>query len=264
MDRLSQYGPWAVIAGGSEGIGASFARQLAAQGVNLVLSARKPAPLEALAADIRARHPEREVRLVAADLGDDGGSGGIIDATRDIEVGLLICNAGAAGRWLPFADDTLAYARHLVGVNVASTLALTHHFARPMTARGRGGILLMGSIASTAGAPGFAVYSASKSFIRTFSEALWHELKPAGVHVLGYVIGSTDTPSVARSFPGAMGSGADAEATATEGLARLPDGPIAYYGTGEAAAKMMNGLPRAEAIEMIYQGGAAYRGPGAS
>jgi short-subunit dehydrogenase len=261
VDFRKRYGPWAIIAGGSEGIGAGFARELAARGLDLVLTARKPEPLERLAATIRAEYPGCEVRIVSGDLGTDTGAPGIIESTRDIEIGLLICNAGAAARWKHFVDDSLDYARHLTTLNIDSTMRLVHHFGGAMKARGHGGILLMGSMASTAGAPGFAVYSAAKAFVSTFSEALWYELKPSGVDVLGYIIGSTDTPSVARSFPGAIGNGADAKATAIEGLARLGDGPIAYFGDGAAAVRHMQSLPRAEAIEMIYQGGAAYREP---
>jgi len=259
MDFRKSYGPWAVITGGSEGVGAGFAHELAAKGLNLVLTARTKANLDATAREIQSAYPKTEIRVLAGNLGSEQGAADIIAATHDIDVGLLICNAGAASRWKNFLDDDLATARHLLTLNVGSMMTLVHHFGNAMKSRGHGGILLMGSIASTAGAHGFAVYSASKAFVGTFSEALWHELKPAGVNVLGYVIGSTDTPSVARSFPAAIGNGADARETAIYGLSQLENGPIAHFGDGAMAVRMMQNMSRTEAIEMIYEGGAMYR-----
>jgi NAD(P)-dependent dehydrogenase (short-subunit alcohol dehydrogenase family) len=91
---LENYRPWAVVAGGSEGVGAEFAKQLAAAGRNLVLRARRPDPLEATADDCRTHGVD--VRTLAVDLVVAGSIDRLLDETADLEVGLLIYNAGAA------------------------------------------------------------------------------------------------------------------------------------------------------------------------
>src|SRR5271170_5759167 len=115
-----KYGPWAVIAGGSEGIGASFARKLAHQGVNVVLLARKPEPLDEVAREIRAATMD----LTAPDLTQR-----LAEITGDIEVGMVVYNAGAENMMVPFLDRPLDQLMRVIGVNVIGTTALLHHFA---------------------------------------------------------------------------------------------------------------------------------------
>src|SRR5690242_4205171 len=93
-DFANRYGPWAVIAGGSEGIGSAFAERLAAQGIHVMLIARKPGPLEEVAADLRKRY-STEVRTLSLDLTKPEAIDSIIAATKDCDVGMLIHNAGA-------------------------------------------------------------------------------------------------------------------------------------------------------------------------
>ena len=90
---IEKYGPWALIVGGSEGIGAAFARVLAAKNLNIVLVARKPEPLEELAEDLRETGVE--VRTVSADLSKTDVLDKVRTATDDVDVGFLIYNAGA-------------------------------------------------------------------------------------------------------------------------------------------------------------------------
>ncbi len=259
MVNKEYYGPWALIAGGSEGIGAAFARQLAESGFNLMLVARNPEPLAKLAEDIRATHPACEVRTHSADLSRAEDVAGLIAATSNLEVGLLICNAGAAAHWADFLDADLERNRAVIGVNIDSTLALVHALGRQMRERGRGGILLVTSMASNAGSHGFACYSAAKAFVRNFAEGLWHELRPSGVHVLGYVVGAAATPSLARNFPAVTGRGADPASLAKQGLANLANGPLHYPDGGELRATMLATMPRAEAVKILYEASAAYR-----
>ena len=127
--RAEKYGPWAVIAGGSEGIGACIAHHLARSGINLVLIARKVEPLESVAASLRAHV---EVRTLALDLTDAAMLDRIREATDDIEVGLLVYNAGASHRTGLFVDWPLEDVLKVIRLNTEGQAMLAHHFGRPL------------------------------------------------------------------------------------------------------------------------------------
>jgi uncharacterized protein len=222
-----QYGPWALIAGGSEGVGASFARKLAAQGLNLVLLARKPEPLEEVARQIRADHPV-QVRAVPMDLTAPDVLHQIRAATDDIAVGLLIYNAGAESQMVNFLDRSLDGVSAPIRLNVIGTTTLCHHFGTLMRERGRGGIILVGSMAGFAGSALVATYAGSKAFLQVFAESLWFELRPHGIQVLGLILGTTKTPAMERVglvFDEAVHRPMESDDAAQEGLDHLADGP---------------------------------------
>jgi len=254
MDSV-RYGPWCLIAGGSEGVGAAFARKLAASGINLVLVARKPEPLAAVADEIR-RTSGVAVRALPLDLTAGDAADKVKAATADIEVGLLIYNAGAESRLAYFVERDVADATDMIARNITVPTILAHHFGSAMKARGRGGIILLGSVGGYAGGPGMAMYSASKAFDYILAEGLWYELKPHGVDVLGLVLGTTDTPALARigmrtDAPGFIA--ADPADVAQEGLDYLGQGPILHASGTEASAQYMRALPRAEAVTLMGQ-----------
>jgi len=259
MDFAKQYGPMAVIAGGSEGVGAAYAMQLARRGLDIALIARKPGRLEETADRVRSAYPEREILTRSVDLSLADAGERIVNLTGDREVGLLIHNAGASNRTGNFVDTDLQFARDLLAVNVGTMMALVHHYGGRMKARGRGGVILLSSFAYLVGNPGLATYSGSKAFSTMFAEALWHELSPSGVHVLAQVLGMTDTPANARSFPAMAGMGDNPEDIAAQGLAALPNGPVFYAGGGGDLAKMLGGMERGEAVRQMYDMGAAFR-----
>ncbi|OEV04550.1 SDR family NAD(P)-dependent oxidoreductase [Streptomyces oceani] len=237
------YGPWAVIAGGSEGVGASFAHQLAEAGVNLVLIARKPGPLEQTAEEIRATGVE--VRTLPLDLLDSAAPRAIRAATEDLDVGLLIFNAGANSYGHEFVTGDLERVREVIDLNITAQLALAHHFGARMKERGRGGIMLVGSLSGYMGQAQISVYSGVKAFGRIFAEGLWLELKPHGVHVLELVLGVTRTPSMERAglrmdLPGL--NVAEPDDVAREGLAHLADGPVWIAGGNDATAEKRNDI----------------------
>ncbi len=244
-----QYGPWAVIAGGSEGVGAEFALLLARAGINLVLIARKPGPLRGTAE--RCREFGGQVRELAVDLTDPAGVAQIIAATTDLEVGLLIYNAGANTHSEEFLDGDLVEFQRVIDLNITTPLALAHHFGRPMRDRGRGGILMVGSKASYVGSVRHTVYGGAKSFGRIFAEGLWLELRDHNVHVLELVLGVTRTPAMQRvglnfDIPGMPVS--DPADVAREGLARLPHGPV-HVVSAHADNPALRATPdRAEAV----------------
>ncbi|GAA1032004.1 MULTISPECIES: SDR family NAD(P)-dependent oxidoreductase [Amycolatopsis] len=242
-----KYGPWAVIAGGSEGVGASFAHQLAEAGINLVLIARKPEPLAETAAAVRARGVE--VLTVQVDLLDPEALSAIREVTDGLEVGLLIFNAGANSYGHEFVTGDLSRVRGVIDLNITAQLALTHHFGALMASRGRGGIMLVGSLAGYLGQAEISVYSAVKAFSRVFAEGLWLEMRERGVDVLELVLGVTRTPAMERAglafdLPGL--NVAEPDDVAREGLAHLADGPVWVAGGNLAAAEKRSEFPRAE------------------
>src|SRR5215210_3543784 len=189
-----RYGPWAVVAGASEGTGAAFSREIAAQGVNVVLVARRPDPLHALAQQIHEASGA-ETRVVALDLSGLDAGAALAAATADLDVGLLVYNAGADEYGMKFLDVDVDRWAAMVHRNCVVPLRLCHHYARPMVERGRGGILLVTSGAAWAGGDRLATYGATKAFDLVLGEGLWAELAPKGVDVLSFVLGQTDTPA---------------------------------------------------------------------
>ena len=254
---MSKCGPWAFIAGGSEGVGASFARLLARGGINLVVAARKSEPIAALAADLR-RDFGVEVRELAINLCAPDMLEQVIAATHDIEVGMLICNAGAENSLTPFLDRKPGRAEMLIALNVTVPTQLTYHFGAGMRNRARGGIIIVGSNSCHAGAPRQVVYSAAKAFQFNFAEGLWAELRPLGVDVLGLILGLTNTPNLARTgFRPDPASGlvmAEPDDVARQGMEMLGREPIHCIGGWTERCRQLRGLPRGEAMALIGHG----------
>ncbi|MDB5687554.1 MAG: short-chain dehydrogenase [Rhizorhabdus sp.] len=233
LGNATKYGPWAVIAGGSDGTGAEFAREIAAAGINLLLAARRQAPLDTLAGELRGDYGI-EVRTLSVDLNLPDAADRMAEATQDLEVGLYVSNAGAESGGHHFLDTPLETMRELVGRNVLTVIAACHHFGRAMRARGRGGIVLMGSGAGMGGQPGVAVYSGVKAFALNLAESLWSELRDAGVDVIGIAAPIMETPSLRRSLGDLQIPGTFApEDVVRNALRRLPDGPSYIYAFGE-------------------------------
>jgi short-subunit dehydrogenase len=259
MDFAKRYGTMAVIAGGSEGVGLAYARLIAERGVDVTLVARNPDTLGEAAATLKRDFPDRKILHLAGDLTDAATHRRLFELTHGNEIGLLVYNAGAAAKTGAFVDSDLDFALTLHALNTTAKLVLTHHYGRAMKQRGRGGIILVGSFASFVGNPDLAIYSASKAFSSTFSEALWFELRPHGVQVLGHVLGSVATPAMARHYPSMAGFGADPMKVAAAGLAALPNGPILLAEGGREFAESLAGFDRAQSVEKAYAAGAAYR-----
>ena len=237
----SEYGPWGIVAGGSDGVGVAFAHAMAARGINVVLVARRVPVLEASADEIRARHGV-EVRTVALDLSAPDAISRLADATDDVEIGLFVYNAGSDDRIGALLDRDLDAQLALVHRNCASVLEAAYRFGAPMVARGRGGMVLVTSGGAWVGAAGMAAYGASKACDLSLAERLWAEWRTSGVNVLGLVLGRTDTPSMRRVFdahgesePGALGKLADPDDVADEALTHLADGPTWIYGSDDPA-----------------------------
>lgn len=241
-----RYGPWALVAGASEGIGAAFARALSAAGLSVVLVARRPEPLDALAAEIG------EARTIAADLGTPAGLAEIREGTRDLDIGLVVVNAAHApiGRFL---DRDAADALRAVEVNCAAPVSLAHHFLPPMVARGRGGLVLMSSIAGQQGSPGISAYAATKAFGAILAEGLWAEMRPHGVDVLACVAGAVSTPNLAAAKSKRAPGTVTPERVVATALGALGRRPRAVPGGLMKFSAVLTGrlLPKRAAIALI-------------
>ena len=239
MSFAERYGPWAVIAGASEGTGRAFARKIAANGVPCILIARREAPLAALAAEIQLESGLTCV-TAAIDLTSPDASEQILAAVGDREVGLFVSNAGADTNGARFLDRDLGVWLDHVRLNVITTMSCCHHFGKLMRTRGKGGLLLVSSGACYGGASFMAAYSASKAFVLNFGESLWAELRPHGVDVLNLILGRTDTPAfrkllAEKGMPVPPGL-ASPDDVAEVGLTRLPNGPIQNWGLADDVA----------------------------
>ncbi|MDB6061984.1 MAG: short-chain dehydrogenase [Verrucomicrobiaceae bacterium] len=237
-DRFrEQYGPWAVIAGASEGTGAEYARKLAARGLNLFLIARRPEPLEALA-DSLHREFAIDVRTLSLDLSQPAAAFRILAATVELEVGLYVSNAGSDTASSLFLDAPIADWLALIQRNVTTTVEACYGFAKPMRERGRGGMILMSSGTALGGGKRLAVYSASKAFDMNFAESLWAELGEFGVNVLSVVAPGMSTPQIQRMLErkGLQTQGLFDPAQVVEtALNRLEDGPTVLFPFGPEA-----------------------------
>jgi len=247
----ARYGPYALVAGGSEGIGAAFAQALAARGIHLVLVARKPERLADVANRLRLEHGV-EVHTEAFDLGAADVASRAAQLAASREIGLVVYNA-AASRIGPFLDTPLDEHLHVVDVNCRGPLVLAHVFGTQMVARGRGGVILMTSLAASQGAPYIASYAASKAFDLVLAESLWHELAGRGVDVLACRAGATRTPAYELSQPDFKGPVMEAGPVAEAALRRLGHGPSTVAGGLNRLAAFFMGrvLSRRGAIRMM-------------
>lgn len=252
MSFVARYGRWAVVAGGSEGVGASFAHQLAGHGLNIVLLARNARTLDETGGAVRAAHGV-EVRTAQVDLTADDMLDAIRAATDDVEVGMLVYNAGSAAAPMALIDQPVERAMGTIRLNAVGQTILSQHFGRAMVARGRGGIVLVGSLGAIAGCKNLAVYSAVKSFTQTFCEGLWAELRPHGVDVAALMIGRTRTPALERAELHANTGVATAEPNdvVAYALANLTEGPVLVPPEHEASFAAMRAMPRRKAVEIM-------------
>jgi short-subunit dehydrogenase len=184
---------WVLITGASSGFGEEFARQYAEQGHSLVLVARRLDRLQKIADGLRQQFGV-EVVVEQVDLSDVAAIVQLHQRLRerDIAIDILINNAGH-GLQGPFIDSKLDAALTMVQLDIASLTAVTHIFAQDMRARGRGKILLVGSLLAYQGVQNFAVYSAAKAYVLRLGEALHRELKRDGITVTALCPGMSDT-----------------------------------------------------------------------
>lgn len=251
-----KYGPWALVAGASEGLGGAWADHAAAEGLSVVLVARDPAKLEAKEKEIRSRF-DVDVLTVSQDLAQLDAMERIVEQVGDREIGFLVYNAGLASVG-SFFDSTLEVERQRLNTNCGSALALTFHYGAQMKQRRRGGIVIMSSGSGLLGSPFYTHYGATKAYDIALAEGLWFELKGHDVDVLSCIAGLTSTPKTMEGFATARERGEfiqTPEEVVAEAVAHLGVGPSII--TGEPNRQQMEivtrQLPRAQGVAALGQ-----------
>jgi len=270
MTFATKYGPWALVAGASDGLGAAFAAGLAERGVNVMLLARRQSMLDRVAAEINSRC-RVETRTLAIDLAEPGAASAVAAATRDLEIGFLVYCAGADPNYQPFLANPIEAAEAMVQRNCVVPMQLCHHFAPAMVERRCGGIVIFGSGAGLAGGANMVAYGASKAFDMVFAEALWAELHDKGVDVLGLILGKTDTPALRQlehrrgqitSLDDMPPGSATVDDVIAEAFDNLTNGPTWFVGdVMRAAEQLTSSLTRNRTVELFAQAAAAAMGP---
>jgi short-subunit dehydrogenase len=214
---LHRYGPWAVVTGASDGIGRAIARELARRGLSVVLVARRADQLARLSQELEATGVA--TRVLPLDLSRRDGAAMLADAVESLDVGLLVAAAGfgTSGSFLEIAPEVEL---GMVDVNCRAVVEQTHAFARRLTARGRGGIVLLGSLVGFQGVPRATTYAATKAFVQSFAEGLALELGPKGIDVVCSAPGPVASGFADRAGM-AMGRAVEPEAVARGTIAAL-------------------------------------------
>jgi short-subunit dehydrogenase len=187
-----KYGPWAIVSGSTCGIGEALATQLADKGLNLVLVARREELLQQKADILEDKYPIKTKRL-CLDLSQPNSTELLEQATKDVEIGLLVVNAALEFHG-EFLEKSLDAHQQLLQVNVNSPMQMARVFGEKMLRAGRGGMLFVSSMGGYSPQPYIAHYGASKAYLSSLGEALHHELKDKGVDVTVLAAGLTDTP----------------------------------------------------------------------
>ena len=221
MKRIekSKFGPWAIVTGASSGIGKEFARQLAASGLNLVLVARRLPLLEEVGHTL-AQEYSIDYRALALDLSQEDFLERLEAATCDLDIGLVVSNAGAANPGTFLSHDP-GHLHQTVRLSVLAHLDLAYHFGKKLAARKRGGIILLSGMGASQGVPYMANDSATRAYVLTLGETLNFELKKDHVHVTVLLPGPTSTPLAENMGFDARSTPLSVEQTVSEGLAAL-------------------------------------------
>jgi short-subunit dehydrogenase len=247
-----RYGPVALVTGGANGIGAEFCRQLAAVGLELIIVDRDEQALERIGRDVSGRGA---VTTVVLDLAQPAAEllESVRNATRDREIGLLVANAA----WSPvgpFIDTELDSLLDAIAINSVATTVLAHELGRAMASRGRGGMIVMSSLAAETGTAQVALYAATKAFNLVLAEGLWYELRDRGVDIIAIRPGSTRTPSWQNTQPadGDVSDAMDPSDVVAEALALLGTAPSTPVGdANRQAEQFFRSLTRREVIELM-------------
>lgn len=254
-DFSRKYGPWAVVTGASSGIGEQFARLLAAEGLSVILVARRADRLEALAANLREKHGI-EAEPIALDLSGNDFLAPLLKACDNKDIGLVISNAGFGLKGLHH-EIPLQKLSAMLDVNCRAPLLITRALTPKLIERGRGGILLTGSMEGFFGVPWSAAYSATKAFVLSLGEALWSELGKSNIDVLVLAPGATDTEThigqgIAREDLVGLKS---PEEVARMGLEQIGKRPVYVSGLlNRQFIRVCSILPRRWAVALIGAG----------
>lgn len=192
-----KYGDWALVTGASSGIGKEYAVIIAAQGLNIVLVARNDKKLRSIEKEIISKH-HVNVKIIVADLTSEVDIDTILKETNDLEIGLLVNNAGREDSNHFLKINTKEHLE-TIALNIKAPLLLTHHFGAKMVGRKKGGIINMSSIVAFQGVPYIVNYAGTKAYNLIFSEGIASEFKKHNIDVLAVTPGFTKT-KLARAY----------------------------------------------------------------
>jgi uncharacterized protein len=187
-----RFGPWALVTGASSGIGKEFARQIAASGIHVALVGRRESLLRTVGAEC-TRASGVQHRIIPLDLSEPDFLPVLADATHDLDIGLVISNAGTGNPGV-FLKHDRQLLRETLRLNTMSHLDIAHRFGAKLTERHRGGIVFVGAMGAENGIPCLANDGGAKAYVHSLGEALHHEFKPLGVYVTVLATPLTETP----------------------------------------------------------------------
>lgn len=264
MSFADRYGPWALITGAGNGLGAEFGRQLAARGLKVLLIDIDTAGLSRVSAEIQARGGE--ARTLTLDLCQPNFIGAVQAAIAHLDIGLLVNNAGITTIGL-FVDRPIEQHLKVVDLNVRAPLLLSHALAPQLIKRGRGGILFTCSMSGMQGTAYVASYAATKAHNLILAEGLWQELQTHGVDVTGCMLGTTNTPGFVNSQPDLQRAGnvpvMEIGEAVTESLNALGRGPRAVAGRLNRVIHffLQHFVPHARLVSLVSRSTTALYGP---
>lgn len=251
IDFRARYGPWALVAGASAGMGAEFATQIAALGLNLVLVARRAEMLDAFAQELSTGY-SIQTRSLSLDLADANAAARIVDQTGDLEIGLLVYNAALSAVG-PFFQTPLADHLLELETNCRTPMSLVYLLGQKMLARRQGGIVLLSSLSALQGTALISNYTATKAYNLILAEGLWEELRSQGIDVLAALPGATSTPNYNSSTDRHAAPTASPRRVVTLTLAALGKEPsvVPTFPNKLAAFAMQHLMPRKMAIAIM-------------
>jgi short-subunit dehydrogenase len=252
---VGRYGPVALVTGASSGIGWAFAEELAERGFDLAVAARRTDRLEELADRLAAAHGTKTC-IIAADLSDPAAPSTILDATADLDVGLLVSNAGFNLKG-PFEKPDASAMAKMLTVNCHAPMQLAHGFIPRLKARGKGGIVFTASVEGLIGCPYSTAYSASKALVISLGEGLWGELHGEGIDVLTLCPGATESEATAKYAEqyGMVDKLQPAREVARLALDNIADGPtFVQHPHYKGMFEQLTAMPRREALVAMAEG----------
>lgn len=264
MTFAERYGPWALVTGAAQGLGAEFGRQLVARGLKVVLVDVDAKALERGVTEIQMSGGE--AIGITVDLSQPDFLRIINSAIAGLDIGLLVNNAGITAIG-PFLECSAEQHLKVVDLNVRVPLLLSHALAPAMLARGRGGILFVCSMSGLQGTAYVASYAATKAHNQILAEGLWQELRSGGVDVTGCMLGTIRTPGFINSQPQLERAGAipimEVGPTVTASLDALGRGPRAVAGRLNRIIHfvLQHFVPHARLVGLVSHSTAALYGP---
>ncbi len=250
-----RYGPVALVTGASSGIGVGFADELAARGLDLVLTARRKGLVVAHKWRIEAEHAV-QVQVVECDLAQPDAPAALLSACEGLDLGLVVSNAGFGAKGY-FDQIDAGLMAEMLAVNCHAPMQLAHGFVPRLKARAKGGIVFTASVEGLMGGPFSTAYAATKALVIALGEGLWGELQGTGVDVLTLTPGATESEAAAKQGfdPSKMTNVQSARECAALALDNLANGPTYcpndHY---RALFDQMLAMPRKQALLAMAQG----------